>query len=290
MSFWNSETFAKLTNTVLGIGGIAGASTSNWGSLNNDLIAEFHQVDVNNVATGLAFKAVIKEGSIEQSFNWQSPFDNFNLESRYLGAMGTMQSGLASELLGVVGINPNDSNEVVGSKLKEMTEIPAGKSSITKMNSRQVYTGHQPLKISCTLLFRAWQDPQSEVIAPFNALLKMAYPAHMAENIADAVKNGAENAQNEEQGLSKVFPSDAPNRVIMTYKGETYPPLIIESIGKPLDAPYSPMGDLWLEIPVAFSTYQSMDYQDFANAQSAGINGVIGGLVDKTMNKISKLF
>lgn len=270
----------NLLQTAFNIGNSLNAATSNWGSLNNDLIAQFIQIDTNGNQTGVAFKAVIKEGSFEQSFNWQSPFESFSLESKYLGVMGAMQSGLPNELLGLLGVSQESEAGGFVDKISSLASIPSGKSSITKMNSRQIYTGHAPLKITCTLLFRAWQDPQSEVIAPFNALLKMAYPNKMAENLASAAKNA------QDKSLSSLFPSDAPLRVLMTYKGETFPPLVIESIGKPLDAPYSPMGDIWLEVPVSFSTYQSMDAQDFQKAQK----GAIGGVINEAINKVCSFF
>lgn len=155
---------------------------------------------------------------------------------------------------------------------------------MTKVNSRQVYAGHGPLKLSMTLIFRAWQDPQSEVIAPIDMLLKMSYPAKIANDIVEAVTEDGEVSV--KSTLKALFPSEAPKFVKLFYKGESYPPLVIESISKPLDAPYSPMGDIWQEVNISLSTLESLDYSDIQNAKI----GKMGIFIGETINKATSLF
>lgn len=273
---------------VLGLASDHTAASSNWGSLHPDLIATFTQVGFDNKETGLAFKAAVKDGNIEQQFNWSSPFENFTAESRHPTLMAAAQSGALGELTQSLGglVAEKDSKTV--QNLKEFADTAIGKTSITKVNSRQVFAGHAPLKITMTLVLRAWQDPQREVAAPFAVLQQMAYPPRLAQ---DVIKEGADKWKEEDGSFSKaalaaLFPSDAPLFVKLKYKGETYPPLVFESIGKPLDAPYSPMGDLWLEIPVSLESYQSLDWQDIQDART----GIAGKLIDAGVAKASSLF
>ena len=170
--------------------------------------------------------------------------------------------------MGLIGESSEEKNS--DNKFQAFSDAVEGRSGITKLNSTQVYSGHSPLKVSMTLIFRAWQDPQSEVAAPYQALLKMAYPAELAEtalhSASDAVKNSDESGGMSDVaknvGYATFFPSLAPKYVKLSYKGETYPPMVIESISKPLDAPYSPMGDIFLEVQVSLQSLRSMDFAD----------------------------
>lgn len=272
-----------VASAVLSLSGKSSAASSNWGSVHPDLIAEFVQVDVGGKQTGVAFKALVKDGNVEQSFEWVSPFENMTAENHRMNVMGMAQmaqaGGLANlaQLLGTTF--DNELASMGADKLQALSDSVAGRSSITQANSTQVYSGHAPLKIDMTLVFRAWQDPQSEVAAPFTALQQMAYPAQMARSVVDVIA---------EQGasLAVLFPSEAPKLVNLTYKGESYPPLVIESIGKPLDAPYSPMGDIWLEVPVSLHSWQSLDFRDIQAAK----NGVLGKYLTDAINKATSLF
>lgn len=274
-----------VASAVLSLSGKSSAASSNWGSVHPDLIAEFVQVDVGGKPTGVAFKALVKDGNVEQSFEWVSPFENMTAENDRMSLMGMAQAGGIENMAQLLGTatnsdsNPNGLAAMGVDKLKALSDSVAGRSSITQANSTQVYSGHAPLKIDMTLVFRAWQDPQSEVAAPFTALQQMAYPAQMARSVVDVVA---------EQGasLAVLFPSEAPKLVNLTYKGESYPPLVIESIGKPLDAPYSPMGDIWLEVPVSLHSWQSLDFRDIQAAK----NGVLGKYLTDAINKATSLF
>lgn len=275
----------NVASAILSLSGNPLAATSNWGSIHPDLIGEFIQIDVHGEKTDVAFKALIKDGSVEQAFNWASPFESMTAENERMGLMGMAQTGGFGELSQLLGIatdgEPTGLAKAGADKLKELSDSVAGRSSITKVNSRQVYSGHSPLKINLTLVFRAWQDPVSEVLAPFEALQRMAYPAQMAESVAHvaadvAAKGGAE-------AIKLLFPSEAPKLVRFTYKGETYPPLVIEEIGKPLDVPYSPMGDIWREVTVSLQSWQSIDFSDIQAAKTGQMGKLIqNGIADKS--------
>lgn len=261
-------------------------SGSNWGSIHPDLMAVFTQVDFNYKPTGLAVQAVIKEGNVEQELGWNSPFENMNAEGRHPTLTAFAQTGSLERIAQTIGFGSGNKEENSLSaglmkRLSDLSQSAQGRTGITKLNSRQVFTGHAPLKINMTLLFRAWQDPDSEVAIPYQTLLQMAYPNKLADNQLD-VPEGEDNGK----ALHYLFPSAAPNPVILTYKGETFPPLVIENIGKPLDAPYSPMGDIWLEVPIVLQSLESLDFQDIQKMR----NSSLGGFIEEKINKKVALF
>lgn len=284
-------------STVLGLANTTNAPSSNYGSLNPNLIANFTQCDKDGapIDGGASFKAAVKEGSVEQSFNWASPFENMSAESEKMSLMGLAQTGGIADLsqaLGLIGESSEEKNS--DNKFQAFSDAVEGRSGITKLNSTQVYSGHSPLKVSMTLIFRAWQDPQSEVAAPYQALLKMAYPAELAEtalhSASDAVKNSDESGSMSDVaknvGYATFFPSLAPKYVKLSYKGETYPPMVIESISKPLDAPYSPMGDIFLEVQVSLQSLRSMDFADISKMSTTAASSTISSAI----NESTKLF
>jgi hypothetical protein len=60
--------------------------------------------------------------------------------------------------------------------------------------------------------------------------------------------------------VEALFPSAAPVRIAMTYKGRTYSPMVIESIGKPLDAPVDRNGrHVELVIPMTLCSLTALD-------------------------------
>ncbi|MDK4688657.1 hypothetical protein [Kingella negevensis] len=274
---------SDLATALLGVAG-GRTETSNWGSIHPDLIAQFKQIDAKGTETGVAFAALVKDGSVSQSIDWQSPFEEMTADKKNPN-IGVFSQFTQTGLLGELAQSMGGEQQGGWQKLADFSDSHAGRSGMTKLNSRQVYTGHAPLKIEMTLIFRAWQDPQSEVITPFTALQRMAYPAKIAANVLDETVNGTRENGVSSAASTILFPSEAPKFVRLTYKGETYPPLVIESIGKPLDAPYSPMGDLFLEVPVSLQSYQSLDFADIQAAK----NGVLGQFASEALNKVTSL-
>ena len=216
------------------------------------------------------------------------------------------QSGLADDLsqklmahAESLGVGQGDVMQQIQSGLAGAAGQAAGRTGMTKLNSRQIFAGQSPLKISMTLLLRAWEDPYGEVQKPFQTLLQMAYSAKLAENqldfdsgalAAEIQTNGALSSQSAQEAVKALFPSEAPKPVILTYKGERYPPMVIESIGKPLDAPYSPMGDIWLEVPLTLSSVQALDYPDWQKAAAVTLGGMLSGVAAEAVNKAVELF
>ncbi|TDR30341.1 hypothetical protein DFR44_12210 [Hydromonas duriensis] len=274
----------------------AGASvsmSSQWGSLHPDLIAQFIPCNASGEVLGAGFLAPIKEGSVEHSFNWTSPFEEMRPESKSAGLLAGLQSGVIPQVLdsaatllkdvAVVG----DAAEATAKQASDLAKLAMGRTGITKINSRQVFNGNAPIKITASLLFRAYQDPRSEVTEPFTKLLSMAYPAEIAADNLQAIEQGkAQGLSQLQLALLAMLPSQSPNFVSFTYKGETYKPLVIESVSKPLDAPYSMMGELFLEVPITLATLTSWDGRDI----TAMRNNSMGQLVDSAIAGMQSLF
>src|SRR3546814_5034496 len=59
-------------------------------------------------------------------------------------------------------------------------------------------------------------------------------------------------------------PSKAPTKIGMTYKGKTYAPLVIESIGQPISSPADSSGKyVELLVPMTLCTLTALDRDDW---------------------------
>ncbi|WP_341328798.1 hypothetical protein [Methylotuvimicrobium sp. KM2] len=237
--------------------------TSEWGDspdtgLNKHLIATFYEVDrKGNRLTGdddIVVKAPLLDSNIEAAFNWQSPFENVGQD-----ALGSFQKlAQSGELVDIARMVKN-LNEPIGGALEGVAESLSGKTVITKLNSTQIFNGSPPLKITATLLFRAWADPVSEVEEPFAQLMRWAHPRKLAADGSALVRLVKEGVTE-----STFFPSHEPVTLAMNYKNRTYKPLVIESISIPSNSPIDKNGHFTeLSIPVTLATIASIDRNDW---------------------------
>ena len=64
-------------------------------------------------------------------------------------------------------------------------------------------------------------------------------------------------------------PSKAPAEIAMTYKGKTYAPLVIESIGQPINSPVDCSGRfVELLVPMTLCTLTALDREDWKRVGS----------------------
>lgn len=266
------------------------AVSSNWGSLHPDLIGNIAPCGVDGMESPIGgVAAPFQELNFEQEFNWQSAFENMSSDSKHPTIAAAIQSASMVQSIQVLkqvaangegGLEEQQGLLAKGTQyLEDLFQKGQGRTGITKLNSRQVFTGNAPLKLSGTLVFRAYQDPISEVVGPINQLIAMAYP----KSLADGFIQGAVQSKDV---VSLLFPSEAPGYVALTYKGVTYKPLVIENISRPLVNPYSPMGDVFATVQIALGSHQSWDTKDYMAAQQ----GMFGGLVNDAVNAASSLF
>ncbi|MFZ4540128.1 hypothetical protein, partial [Propionivibrio sp.] len=75
-------------------------------------------------------------------------------------------------------------------------------------------------------------------------------------------------------GFRAMMPSLSPTMIAMKYKGRIYSPLVIESIGQPMNSPVDKYGKYAeLTIPMTLCTLTAIDRDDWAaiyNAERTG--------------------
>ena len=242
------------------------ALQSEWGELNPNLL-------VSITGGGDTVKAPIKEGTLEHTANWQSPFEASGMDSKAPMLMAMVQSGQITPIINALhelggsggGLASLASSLLDGSGLAPLASSLEGRTGITKLNSTQIFSGMPPIKISMTLLFRAYRSASEEVEAPFNKLFSWSLPKELAKdglipNINTAYARGGSGSDY----LKALLPSEVPTIVSATIKGNTFKEMVIESISKPLDAPIDLNGNSTvLEVPIVLSTLTALDQRDW---------------------------
>ncbi len=231
---------------------------SRWGEINKNLLAQIYTVDKHGVRTGkTTVECAITEGNFDLANQYSSPFaDKFNLDQKYPTLMGAIQSGVGLESLGTIAqltadVTNTAIQKVAGSDNKLLASLGQsinslenqlsqafegslidsiiqktgqkivsleGKSNLTKVNSTMVYVSTEPIRLQLTLFFRAWENAKLEVEKPLKQLQQWALPVKLGESLLT-------------DGL---FPSTAPPFIAITHAGNTYLPLLIESMSTPL--------------------------------------------------------
>lgn len=265
---------------------------SEFGRLNEHLIASIYEVDrAGNAKDGETVRAPFTEASLEVSLGWQSPFEAMGPESTSPTLLAMVQSGSASDLISAFGsgtfggLLTKGLNGVVegltGGTLnfEGLVSSGVGRTGLTKMNSTQVFTGMPPIKINATVLFRAWKNAKTEVEEPFDRLMGWALPQCLQKDSWLTGMFGGGEARTcsggdggSAGGLDALLPSLTPKMVGLTYKGRTYKPLVIESVGFPMDSPITADGRYTeLLVPVTFATWQTFDAKDWSNIRTIAL-------------------
>lgn len=256
---------------------------SDWSGLSPHLIAKFYELQRQEsngpwlpVPDGVTVVAPLTESNLEATLNWQSPFENSGPESNMPALMAMLQSGAIQPVIDAMGLAAKVGAEKVGAAganpLIESVRSQAmaaargleGRTGITRLNSMQVFAGMPPIKFQITALFRAWKDPSKEVEAPFNQLMAWALPEKLSE-LGPILSRAADYAAGGSASIVDVLaPSKAPSKIAMTYKGRTYAPLVIESIGQPISSPVDSNGRyVELLVPMTLCTLTALDRADW---------------------------
>lgn len=247
------------------------------GLLNEHLIASIYPVDRKGLAlsalSGETLRVPITEATMEVSLGWQSPFEAMGPEATSPTLLAMVQSGTLADLGGAIGGWWDKIGLPGGEWLEDFLSQGIGRTGLTKMNSTQVFTGMPPLKINATFLFRAWGDAKREVEAPFDTLMGWALPQCLQkDSILTGLLSGTPPCAADigsAFGLANLLPSLTPQMVGLTYKGRTYKPLVIESVGFPMDSPIT--SDAYyteLLVPVTLATWQAYDKADWSSLRS----------------------
>lgn len=245
---------------------------SDWGNLSPHLIARIYACDADGVALPTEFLGVTgpaTEVNFESTLNWQSPFESTGPESKAPALMAMLQSGsLVPVINAIQAVNPVENDTINGvlngaaNKAKQIAKDLEGRTGITKLNSRQVFTGMPPIKVSMTLHFRAITDAVAEVVEPYQRLLEFSMPQGLA---ADGVlteviaSTGSENSSM----LKAMFPSIAPLMVGLVYGNNRFPAMVVESISNPLDGQMDSEGrPIQRSVQIMLATLTALDRAD----------------------------
>lgn len=264
--------------SILGsVGGLSGLRLSNndlgsdWGNLSPLLLARVFVCDSKGVADIQEYAGVygaMTEGAVSIQQNWQSPFENTGPETKAPALAGMLQSGsLVPVLNALQAISPfkdgaiSDALNASSDKLKTVMRDLEGRTGITKLNSRQVFSGMPPVKFTATIRFRALASAEKEVMAPLARLLEWVFPQMLAED--GILSEVLQTTKDVDSFIKALFPSIAPKLLGLTYGGSTYAPVVIESVDYPLDAPKDENGNfIDLPVQISFATLTALDRAD----------------------------
>lgn len=232
---------------------------SDWTGLSPHLVGYLSQVkkraggwfpDPNHY---VSVHAAISEASMEVVVGWNSQFENGGGDG-IPTTEALLQAGYPQQMIDALGL----SGTSIGNEVKNLASKFTGRSSVTKLNSTQVFDSMQPAKINATLFLRAWSDPVEEVEKPLDQLMRWALPQHLAAGgLISRYSKGASL-------VDALMPSISPHIIALTYKNRYYAPLVIESITVPLDSPVDAHGHfVSLQIPIVLSTLTAIDSADW---------------------------
>lgn len=206
-------------------------------------------------ATQPQVHATLDDGSFDLESQYSTPFESSNPEGRMPNLMGAIQSGqIATSYHSLFAIrdDPIGISGAVGDVLAGVGELFGvqealegfesslvglmGRSNFTKINSRQIFTSSNSVRITATLNFLAWLDARTEVEDAIDQLQQWALPKTLSSKslltagLTDGFSEG-------------MFPSIIPPFVQLEYGGKTYLPMLIESVSAPITAPMNKKGD-----------------------------------------------
>lgn len=246
------------------LNGARPALGSDWGGLSPHLIATFYAVKREAAGqraywvrdtTQPEVRAPLTDANVEATMNWQSPFENMGPDQKF-GTLGALlQAGGFTSLL--QALKQRFGGTAFDEAIKSSKEME-GRSSFTKLNSTQVFNGMPPLKISVTAHFRAWRDPAREVREPMNQLVAWALPQQIADDglVTRAVAG---------DGLNP-YPTRVPQILAMSFAGNLFSPIVIESIPYPLSGPRNAEGLLThASLTMSLASLTALDSNDWGD-------------------------
>lgn len=239
-----------------------------WGEygLNKNLVVKINAVNEGNLEGGQGkqtYDIDISQPTVESLFEeadftidaqYSTPFESSNPEGRLPNLMGMIQSGQANAAFYSVFAASSDPSGFASalaegaSTVADFTGVTEtlkgaqdqlqglmGKSNFTKLNSRQIYTSSNSVRITGSLIFQAWANAKSEVEDALEQLQRWASPVELSAQslLAAGFTEGISEA---------MFPSTIPTMVQLQYGGKTYTPMVIESVSAPITAPMNKDG------------------------------------------------
>lgn len=264
------------------------SQTTQWGVLNALLLAQLvpctigsdgsfvavqrgkddGDLDENGVDLSPVF-GPITDSNMDASFNWHSPFEGAGPESKIPTLMAMIQSGgitgITNALQSLVSPNTPGLKNAIGDIGSTFNTL-VGRTGITKLNSRLVFSGCPPIKLSFTLHFRAYKDARNEVLLPYKKLFRWATPQKLAPDgiiasTIDSIASG--NGGLIRDTIAGIFPSMAPKFLQFTFAGESWPPMVIEHISNPIHEHIGVDGaPVYRAVQVTLATLTALDQAD----------------------------
>ena len=241
-----------------------------WDGLNQHLLGQIYKLKKEDTrwvqdTSAPAVVGALQDASMEVAMNWQSPFESSGTESQAPALAAMLQTGALQPLVAALA-GSSDQGVAAGLRDKINGQLTAfeGRTGITKLNSTQVFNGMQPIKITATLLLRAWRDPLAEVERPLAQLMDWMLPQELSAD-GSVIARAANTARNEAAGMVEMLmPSLAPLPVALRYKNRLFRDMVIEVATIPLDSPIDARGNfVQLAMPVTFCTRSAIDRNDW---------------------------
>lgn len=258
---------------------IGSVLSSDWMGLSPHLIASFYPVERKTSADNkssyftrvpgtVEVRAPITDGQMDAAMNWHSPFESSGADQQFSAISAMLQSGALTPLLTLFGdfVQKAAGDGLLSGAAKSARDAAQsleGRTSMTKMNSTQVFNGMAPAKISVTAHFRALRDARTEVDAPLNQLMRWALPQEIAQDgpILELLKAGDPS----------LYPSRTPRIIGMSYANMQMLPLVIEAVPYPLTGPRDRNGTLLsAQVTLQLSTLAAIDANDWNSFRRGG--------------------
>lgn len=248
--------------------------TSKWGGLSDALLATIYTVtpqgDPEAADNRVEIRGPVSDTTLELTANWQSPFEQTGADTKAPFLVGLLQSGtIESYMPAMLGKGFDGESGLaadIGRAAVQFSREAQSRTSMTKLNSIQVFTGAPPLKLPMTMYFRAFDDPQAEVQDCIDALAQLTLARQLAANggLAQALLNFRDG----EGFLKSLLPSTAPQMVALRYGGYTLAPLVIESMAMPMSVPRDSRGrPLHVAVQLTLASLTALDREDWARAR-----------------------
>lgn len=242
--------------------GQPGVLSSDWTGLSPHLIAKFYALTSSQSEDGRRTLwrrdpdspevwALLTDGTVDHTANWNSQFENVGVDQQFSAISALIQSGEAAKVL-----NRLEQALGVDLGLAGAARKLEGRGNMTKLNSRQIYNGSPPVKLTFTAHFRGLVDAAAEVEAPLSQLIAWALPQQLAEDgpVLSAAKGE----------FSGLFPSRIPRIIGMDYGGLRFSPMVIESIPYPLTGPRHRTGKLLsAQVAMTIASLTALDASDW---------------------------
>lgn len=251
-----------LTTSALG-----GSVSSLWTGLNPHLVAQLWKLVKRDGQwvrdeTAPIVQAAFTDASMEVALNWQSPFENSGTDSQAPTLAAMLQSGSLQPLLAAV-TNNGERFAQIHQKANQVLNDFEGRTGITKLNSTQVFNGMPPIKVTGTLILRAWRDALTEVQRPIDSLMDWVLPQELSKD-GSVIARATKTAQGDMSTIEALMPSLAPVPVAMRYKRYLFQNMVLETAQLNLDAPITVDGHFAeMRMPITLCSLTAIDRTDW---------------------------